>query len=252
MSTCDERCSVGRTSGLNVPVRITVVTIFPEYFESPLQFGVVGRAIEAGIVTVDTADPREHGKGAHRQVDDSPFGGGPGMVMMIEPLTSTLETLEGSHRVFMTPSGAPLRQRHLDGWAALDHLTLVCGRYEGIDQRVIDHFIDEEISLGDFVLAGGEAAALAVIEGVARLVPGVVGNAASTVTESFRGGLLEEPVYTRPADFRGWRVPDVLLSGDHARIEAWRRDQRLERTRRRRPDLYQAPGDEADGPPPSS
>ncbi len=230
-------------------VRITVVTIFPEFFESPLRLGVVGRAIEAGIVTVDTADPRQHGKGAHRQVDDSPFGGGPGMVMMVEPMAATLEPLASSHRVFLTPSGAPLRQDHLDRWAATAHLTLVCGRYEGIDQRVIDHFIDEEISLGDFVLAGGEAAALAVIEGVARLVPGVVGNVGSTVTESFRGGLLEEPVYTRPAEFRGWAVPDVLLSGDHARIEAWRLQQRIERTRARRPDLAATIDDRLDGPP---
>jgi tRNA (guanine37-N1)-methyltransferase len=233
---------------LNAAVRITVVTIFPEFFESPLRIGVVGRAIDAGIVTVDTADPRVHGKGAHRQVDDSPFGGGPGMVMMVEPMAETLEPFAASHRVFLTPSGSPLRQEHLDRWAELSHLTLVCGRYEGIDQRVIDHFIDEEVSLGDFVLAGGEAAALAVIEGVARLVPRVVGNAGSTVTESFRGGLLEEPVYTRPAEFRGWSVPDVLLSGDHARIEAWRLQQRIRRTRARRPDLAALLGEQADGP----
>jgi tRNA (guanine37-N1)-methyltransferase len=234
---------------LNDFVRITVVTIFPEFFESPLRLGVVGRAIEAGIVSVDTADPRAHGKGVHRQVDDSPFGGGPGMVMMVEPLAATLEPLATSHRVFLTPSGAPLRQTHLDRWAEIDHLTLVCGRYEGIDQRVIDHFIDEEVSLGDFVLAGGETAALAVIEGVSRLVPGVVGNAGSTVTESFRGGLLEEPVYTRPAEFRGWKVPEILLSGDHARIESWRREQRLSRTRERRPDLAALLDGPMDGPP---
>ncbi len=230
-------------------MRITVVTIFPEFFESPLRLGVVGRAIEAGIVSVDAADPRVHGKGVHRQVDDSPFGGGPGMVMMVEPLAAALEPLAASHRVVMTPSGAPLRQAHLDRWAGVNHLTLVCGRYEGIDQRVIDHFIDEEVSLGDFVLAGGEAAALAVIEGVARLVPGVVGNAGSTVTESYRGGLLEEPVYTRPAEFRGWKVPDILLSGDHARIEAWRLDQRVRRTRERRPDLAALLDGQMDGPP---
>jgi tRNA (guanine37-N1)-methyltransferase len=234
---------------LNDRVRITVVTIFPEFFDSPLRLGVVGRAIEAGIVGVDTADPRAHGKGVHRQVDDSPFGGGPGMVMMVEPLAATLEPLAASHRVYLTPSGTPLRQAHLDRWAGVDHLTLVCGRYEGIDQRVIDHFIDEEVSLGDFVLAGGEAAALAVIEGVARLVPGVVGNAGSTVTESFRGGMLEEPVYTRPAEFRGWKVPDILLSGDHARIESWRREQRVRRTRERRPDLASLPDGHMDGPP---
>jgi tRNA (guanine37-N1)-methyltransferase len=229
-------------------MRITVVTIFPGYFESPLQLGVVGRALEAGLASVDTADPREHGKGVHRQVDDAPFGGGPGMVMMPEPMAETLRALADTHRIFLTPSGRPLEQADLDRWAELDHLTLVCGRYEGIDQRVIDHHIDEEISLGDFVLAGGEAAALAVIEGVVRLLPGVVGNPESTVTESFRDGLLEEPVYTRPAEFEGSRVPDVLLSGDHGRIAEWREAQRIERTRRRRPDLWAAHPSGRDGP----
>jgi tRNA (guanine37-N1)-methyltransferase len=219
-------------------MRITVVTIFPGFFDSPLEVGVVRRAIEAGLVEVDTVDPRVHGKGAHRQVDDAPFGGGPGMVMMIEPLAMALEPLAGSHRVLLTPAGALLTQAHLERFAGLDHLTLVCGRYEGVDQRVAEHFIEEEVSLGDFVLAGGETAALAVIEGVVRLVPGGVGNPESVAMESFQDGLLEEPVYTRPAVFREWPVPEVLLSGDHARVEAWRREQRLERTRSRRPDLY--------------
>ena len=239
---------VPRTRAKLAVVRITVVTIFPEYFKSPLRLGIVGRALDAGLAAVDTADPREHGRGAHRQVDDSPFGGGPGMVMMPEPMAETLEPLAGSHRVYLTPSGVPLAQAHLDQWSELPHLTLVCGRYEGLDQRVIDHFIDEEVSLGDFVLAGGEAAALAVIEGVVRLLPGVVGNPESTVSESFRDGLLEEPVYTRPADFRGWAVPEVLLSGDHGRIAEWRREQRVERTRNRRPDLLEASEIGRDGP----
>jgi len=230
-------------------MRITVVTIFPEYFESPLRCGIVGRALEAGIVTVDAADPRDHGRGVHRQVDDSPFGGGPGMVMMVEPLAATLDPLASSHRVFLTPGGIPLTQEHLDRWAGLKHLTLVCGRYEGVDQRVLDHFVDEEVSLGDFVLAGGEPGALAVIEGVVRLVPGAVGNPRSTESESFRDGLLEEPVYTRPAEFRGWSVPDVLVSGDHGRIAEWRREQRIERTRERRPDLYARWLSDSDGPP---
>ena len=159
------------------------------------------------------------------------------MVMMVEPLAATLDPLADSHRVFLSPSGRPLDQETLDRFARFEALTLVCGRYEGVDQRVVDHFIDEEVSLGDFVLLGGEAAAAAIIEGVARLLPGVVGNPESTLTESFRGGLLEEPQYTRPSDFRGWSVPEVLLSGDHARIAAWRHEQRLARTRERRPDL---------------
>jgi tRNA (guanine37-N1)-methyltransferase len=159
------------------------------------------------------------------------------MVMMVEPLAKTLEPLESSHRVMFTPSGTPLTQATLDRFAGIAHLTLVCGRYEGVDQRVLDHFIDEEVSLGDYVLLGGEVAAAAVVEGVARLLPGVVGNPASTESESFRDGLLEEPVYTRPSEFRGWPVPEVLLSGDHKKIAAWRAEQRQLRTASRRPDL---------------
>jgi tRNA (guanine37-N1)-methyltransferase len=139
--------------------------------------------------------------------------------------------------VLFSPAGTPLDQATLDRWAGIEAITLVCGRYEGVDERVAEHLIDEQVSLGDFVLAGGEVAALAVVEGIARLLPGVVGNPESTSSESFRGGLLEEPQYTRPADFHGWVVPEILLSGDHARIEEWRRQARLERTRARRPDL---------------
>ena len=218
-------------------MRITLVTIFPEYFSSPLEVGVVGRAVTAGLLVVDVVDLRQHGLGRHRQLDDAPFGGGPGMVMMVQPLAAVLEPLEGTHRVLLTPAGPLVTQVTLDRWAGLDALALVCGRYEGVDERVAAHFIEEEASLGDFVLAGGEAAALAVVEGVARLLPGALGNPDSAGSESFRGGLLEEPLYTRPAEFRGWRVPEVLLSGDHARIATWRREQRLRRTRERRPDL---------------
>lgn len=220
-------------------MRISIVTIFPGYFGGALDVGMVGRAVDRGALEVVPMDLREWASGVHRAVDDAPFGGGPGMVMTPEPLAGALDGLTGAHRVFLTPSGDPLTQRHLDRWATLDHLALVCGRYEGIDQRIIDNMIDEEVSLGDFVLAGGEPAALAVIEGVARLLPEVVGNPESVVTESFRDGLLEEPVYTRPAEFRGWKVPEVLLSGDHGRIEEWRRQQRIERTRQRRPDLLE-------------
>ncbi len=225
-------------------MHISIVTLFPEFFPQALGVGLLGRALEDGLLTIDYHDIRLHGLGRHRQVDDTPYGGGPGMVMRVEPLDAALTPLEGSHRVLLTPVGDPLDQAMLDRLAGVEHLTLVCGRYEGIDQRVIDHHIDEEVSLGDFVLAGGEAAALVVVEGIARLLPGVVGNPESTERESFRGGLLEEPVYTKPADYRGWRVPEVLLSGDHARIEEWRRGQRRRRTRRRRPDLWQEFGGE--------
>ncbi len=218
-------------------MRISVVSIFPGYFRGALEVGMVARAIDHDALEVEVIDLRRWGVGVHRAVDDAPFGGGPGMVMSPGPLAEALDHVADARRVFLTPSGVPLTQDHLDRWAQIGHLALVCGRYEGIDQRIIDHMIDEEVSLGDFVLAGGEPAALAVIEGVARLLPAVVGNPESIVSESFRGGLLEEPVYTRPAEFRGWHVPPVLLSGDHGRIEEWRHAQRLARTRERRPDL---------------
>ncbi len=219
-------------------MRFHIVTLFPEFFESVLATSLIGKAVSDGSIVVDFHDPRDHGRGVHRQVDDAPFGGGAGMVMAPEPLVRTLEPLEHTHRVLMSPAGHQLKQADLDRFAALGEVTIVCGRYEGVDQRVIDHYIDEEISLGDFVLLGGEVAAAAIVEGVARLLPGVIGNPESAKTESFRGdGYLEEPQYTRPADFEGLTVPEVLLSGDHARIEAWRKEQRMIRTRERRPDL---------------
>lgn len=218
-------------------MKVTVLTIFPDFFKSPLDISIVKRAREIGALDVDIRDLREYGVGIHRQVDDAPFGGGAGMVMMVGPLHEALRPLADSHRVLMTPAGTPLSQETLDRWAMLDHLTLVCGRYEGVDERVADHHTDEAVSLADVVLAGGEVAALAIIEGVARLLPDVLGNPASAEHESFRDGLLEEPQYTRPAEFNGWKVPEVLLSGDHGRIAVWRREQRLKRTRERRPDL---------------
>lgn len=211
--------------------------MFPEFFDSPLQVSLVGRALQDGVLAVEIRDLRPYGKGFHRQLDDAPFGGGPGMVMRVEPLAAALDGLEQSRRILLAAAGAPLTQSRLDEWAGLDDLTLICGRYEGVDQRVADHLVDEEISLGDYVLLGGEVGALAIIEGVTRLLPGVVGNPSSIATESFRSGLLEEPQYTRPAEFRGWEVPEILLSGDHGKIEEWRRRQRLQRTRERRPDL---------------
>ena len=211
--------------------------MFPEFFDSPLQVSLVGRALQDGLLDVEIVDLRAYGKGIHRQLDDAPFGGGPGMVMMVEPLDAALADLGSSYRVLLAAAGRPLTQSRLDEWAVLDELTLICGRYEGIDQRVADHLVDDEISLGDYVLLGGEVGALAIVEGVTRLLPGVVGNPSSIAAESFRSGLLEEPQYTRPAEYHGWEVPEVLLSGDHGRIDQWRQQQRLERTRERRPDL---------------
>ena len=218
-------------------MQINIVTVFPEYFDSPLSVSLVGKAISDGLIDVVLHDLREYGKGVHRQVDDAPYGGGAGMVMMVEPLARALEPLANTHIIFFTPAGAPLTQSTLDRLATMDDVTFVCGRYEGIDERVVEHFIDEEVSLGDFVLLGGEVAAAAVIEGIARLLPGVVGNPESTEHESFRDDELEEPQYTRPAEYRGWRVPDVLLSGDHGAVDRWRAEQRRKRTGERRPDL---------------
>ena len=218
-------------------MQINVVTMFPGYFEGPLQTSIVGRAVTEGVIEVNIIDLRDHGIGRHKQLDDAPFGGGPGMVMMLEPLAAALRPLAATRRVLFTPSGQPMTQSTLDGWAGMPDMTFVCGRFEGVDQRVIDNHIDEEVSLGDYVLAGGEVAAAAAIEGIARLVPGVVGNPVSTERESFRDGLLEEPVYTRPAHHEDGSVPDVLVSGDHGKIEEWRRSQRLRRTEQRRPDL---------------
>lgn len=219
-------------------MRFSVVTIHPEMFGSALGTGVVGKAIEAGVVGLELVDPRAFTHDRHRTVDDSPYGGGPGMVMKVDPVVAAIESVAGTpHRIAMTPTGAPLTQARVRELATLDHVLLVCGRYEGIDQRVHDLAIDEELSLGDFVLSGGELAAMALVDAVARYVPGVLGEATSTDEESFSAGLLEYPQYTRPAEFRGHGVPAILTSGDHGRIAAWRHGESLARTAARRPEL---------------
>lgn len=213
-----------------------MITMFPEFFESPLMVSFVGRAKAEGVVTFDVIALRDYGLGPHKQLDDAPFGGGAGLVMRVEPLAAALDQLSDSHKVLLSAAGPRLTQETLDRLATKEHVTLVCGRYEGVDERVAEHLVDEEISLGDYVTLGGEVGALAIIEGVVRLIPGVLGNPDSVQFESFRDGFLEEPVYTRPAEFRGWRVPDVLLSGDHEKVARWRLDQRRRRTRERRPE----------------
>jgi tRNA (guanine37-N1)-methyltransferase len=219
-------------------MRVDVFTIFPGYLEGPLRSSLLGRARERGLVDVRVHDPREHTTDPHRSVDDTPFGGGAGMVMTPEPLFAAVEALEPPRPLLLlSAAGTRFDQRMAERLAPRDGFSLVCGRYEGVDQRVADHLCDDEISVGDYVLAGGEAAALVVIEAVARLVPGVMGNAESGDDESFGAGLLEYPQYTRPADFRGWPVPEALRTGDHALIARWRRAQALRRTLNRRPDL---------------
>jgi len=219
-------------------MRIDVFSIFPGYLEGPLGLSLLGRAREAGLLDVRVHDPRAFTTDRHRSVDDVPAGGGPGMVMIPEPLFAAVEAVAPPRPLFLlAPGGRPFDQAVATDLAAGGGCSLICGRYEGVDQRVADHLCDGELSVGDFVLNGGEAAALVVIEAVARLVPGVLGNETSTAEESFAAGLLEHPQYTRPAEFRGWVVPEVLRSGDHARVARWRRAQSLRRTLDRRPDL---------------
>ncbi len=224
-------------------MRFEIVTLFPELFDG-LRTGLLGKAQEAGVIDIQAITPREFTSDRHRTVDDAPYGGGSGMVLMPGPIVETLDHLDEArggkptHRLLLTPQGARFSQAHARRFSELDSLTLVCGRYEGFDER-IRGLVDEEVSLGDFVLLGGEAAALAVIEATARLLPGVLGNEESAADESHADGLLEYPQYTRPEEFRGERVPDILRSGNHAAIARWRRKESLRRTLERRPDLLE-------------
>jgi tRNA (guanine37-N1)-methyltransferase len=220
-------------------VRIDVLTIFPGIFDSPLKESLLGKAIEGGLVDVRVHDIRDQTEDRHRQVDDEPFGGGPGMVMMAEPLFRAVESLgDGDRRlILLSPAGRKLDQALARELAREPWLVLICGRYEGVDERVPEGLPAEEISIGDYVLSGGEVPALVLIEAVTRLVPGVVGKEGSLAAESFENGILDHPHYTRPQELRGMKVPDVLVSGDHAKVEEWRRRAAEEKTRRNRPDL---------------
>jgi tRNA (guanine37-N1)-methyltransferase len=220
-------------------VRIDVFTIFPGIFESPLRESLLGKAIQAGIVDVRVHDIRDFTTDKHRQVDDESYGGGPGMVMKPEPVFAAVESLgEGPKRVILlSPAGRRLDQSLVRELAKEPWLVLISGRYEGVDERVVEGLPAEEISIGDYVLSGGEIPALVVLEAVTRLVPGVVGKEESLERESFEEGALDHPHYTRPNEFRGIGVPEVLLSGNHAEVERWRREAALEKTRRNRPDL---------------
>ena len=224
-------------------MRFEIVTLFPELFDAT-HMGLLGKAQEAGALQVRTVNPRDFTTDRHRSVDDAPYGGGSGMVLMAGPFAAALEHLDearrgrAAHKVLLTPQGERFSQAHARRFSAGGTLTLVCGRYEGFDER-IRGLVDEEISLGDFVLLGGEVAALAILEATARLLPGVLGNVQSATEESHAQGLLEYPQFTRPELFRAQRVPEVLLSGNHAAIARWRRKESLRRTLQRRPDLLQ-------------
>jgi tRNA (guanine37-N1)-methyltransferase len=231
-------------------VRIDVFTIFPEILEGPLRASLLGKAIDAGVVDVRVHDLRTFATDKHRQVDDEAYGGGPGMVMKPEPVFAAVRSL-GDDRgrvILLSPAGRRLDQDLVGELASERHLVLIAGRYEGVDERVVEGLPAQEVSIGDYVLSGGELPALVVIEAVTRLVPGVIGREESHERDSFgEGGLLDHPHYTRPAEFAGMRVPEVLLSGHHAEIERWRRDAALEKTRRNRPDLLERSGDEQAG-----
>lgn len=224
-------------------MRIDIFTIFPEMVRDFAGRSLLGRARVAGLVEVEVHDLRSGTGDPHRSVDDSPYGGGAGMVLMPEPVFAAVEAADPPRPlILLGPAGGRFDQEAAQELSGLDGFSLLCGRYEGVDHRVRQHLVDEELSIGDFVLAGGEVAAMVVLETVARLVPGVMSNEESVAEESFSEGLLEYPQYTRPAVFRSWEVPEVLVSGDHGRIERWRRAQSLARTARLRPDLIEARG----------
>ncbi|MGB5345196.1 MAG: tRNA (guanosine(37)-N1)-methyltransferase TrmD [Woeseia sp.] len=223
-------------------MQMQIVSLFPQMLDAVVDFGVVGRAVDRGLLRLSTQNPRDFADDTHRTVDDRPYGGGPGMVMKFEPLAAAIDAAQaalpaGCPVICLTPQGRRFDQASAQRLAALPGLTLVAGRYEGIDERLIESRVDEELSLGDFVLSGGEIAAMAVIDAVTRLLPGVLGDENSAAQDSFTEGLLDCPHYTRPEEIEGRRVPDALLSGDHARIARWREQQALGRSYLRRPDL---------------
>lgn len=220
-------------------LKIDIVTLFPRMFEGPLDESILKRARQKGLLEIAIHQLRDYAEGKHRVTDDRPFGGGPGMVMRVEPIVRCIESLkrEDARVILLSPRGQPLRQATLARLATLPHLILLCGHYEGVDERARELVVDEEISIGDYVLTNGALPAMVLVDGVARLVPGVLGDAESATEESFHDGLLEYPQYTRPAEYRGLKAPDILLSGNHEAIARWRKEQSRRLTRERRPDL---------------
>ncbi len=224
-------------------MRFDILSLFPEMFSSPFAGSIIGKACAKGLIEIHVHDIRAYAPGKHRVTDDAPYGGGGGMVMKVEPIDRALTALavkpgEGTV-ILLTPQGRPFRQKTAVELASHPRLVLICGHYEGVDERVREYLVDDELSLGDFILTGGEPAAMAVVDAVARLVPGVLGNSESARADTFSFGLLEHPQYTRPQQYRGWTVPEVLVNGNHRDIENWRRRQSLLRTWRRRPELLE-------------
>ncbi|MDR0737875.1 MAG: tRNA (guanosine(37)-N1)-methyltransferase TrmD [Prevotellaceae bacterium] len=222
-------------------MRIDILTLLPELLESPLGHSIIKRAQDKGIVDIRVHNVREYGRGAYRQVDDYAFGGGAGMVMMIAPVFELIENLKAERRydeiIYLTPDGERLAQPAVNHFSTMVNIMILCGHYKGIDHRIREHLITKEISIGDYVLSGGELAAAVLVDAVARVIPGAISDETSALTDSFQDGLLAPPLYTRPEEFNGWRVPDVLLSGNHKLIAEWQEEQALKRTKLLRPDL---------------
>ncbi len=220
-------------------MKFNILTLFPDFFESPLKSSLIGKAAESGIIEFNIVDIRHYSEDKHRRCDDYPYGGGCGMVMTPGPVFGAMEALSGPSRVILaSASGKPLNQALVRELCTEEAITVICGHYEGIDQRVIEKYVDDEISIGDYVLSGGEYAALVIADSMSRFVPGFMSNTASLEDESYENGLLEYPQYTRPEEINGLKVPEVLLSGHHEKIEKWRNTKRLDKTRDVRPDLY--------------
>jgi tRNA (guanine37-N1)-methyltransferase len=222
-------------------MKIDIISVVPALLQSPFAHSIMKRACDKGLLQVNVINLRDYTSYTRAQVDDYQFGGGAGMVMMIEPLVNAIESLQQNTTydevIFLTPDGETFNQKMANHLSLKNNLLLICGHYKGIDQRVRDHFITKEISIGDYVLSGGELAAAVITDAIGRLIPGVLNNETSALTDSFQDDLLSPPVYTRPEEFRGWKVPEVLMGGNHAKIDAWREEQSLIRTRERRPDL---------------
>lgn len=227
-------------------MKIHIITVLPELLESPFAHSILKRAQQKGLVEVHVHNLRDYSNDKHKSVDDYAFGGGAGMVMMMEPIVNCLEHLQQSEQfdeiIYMTPDGETLQQGMANQLSLKGNIAILCGHYKGVDERVREHFITREISIGDYVLSGGELAAAVLCDAIIRLVPGVLNDETSALTDSFQDNLLAPPVYTRPAEFRGWKVPEILLSGNTPQVEQWRQDKAIERTRTRRPDLYQRSG----------
>lgn len=229
-------------------MHIDIITVQPELLASPFEHSIMKRAQQKGLLKVELHNLRDFGLGKHKQVDDYQFGGGAGMVMMVEPLTNCIEQLQSKRKydeiIFLTPDGQKMEQGIVNRLSLKENLLLICGHYKGIDERIREHFVTMELSIGDFVLSGGELPAAVLVDAIGRLIPGVLGDETSALFDSFQDHLLAPPVYTRPAEFRGWKVPEILTTGNFPKIEEWRMDKAMERTQTRRPDLIKKQNEE--------